>query len=206
MKSIEDKTLYQILMRKVRDQRPEFNGAIAYNDQTGRQIVIYNDADIRAALHMRGKLKLYSTVAYDKNYIAAADMVRSPRSQSVPPNHARFSPEERSPSSVDTNYNYRQNDRNSPSGNPPPQSPYPTYGRQTARNAPSPGGISYATYGYGQPLLYGMPPHNLLLAHFLTGGHYPFSRFSWVGPNKYGNFGPYPYRHFYNKGGFGPMW
>lgn len=25
-------------MRKVRDQRPEFNGAIAYNDQTGRQV------------------------------------------------------------------------------------------------------------------------------------------------------------------------
>jgi hypothetical protein len=73
-------------MRKIHEQRPEFNGVIAYNDQTGRQVILYNDTDVRAALHqLRGKLKLYSTVSHDKNYIAAADMVRSPRSQSVPP-------------------------------------------------------------------------------------------------------------------------
>lgn len=78
-------------MRKVHDQRPEFQGAIAYNDQTGRQVIIYNDTDIRAALHQqRNKLKLYSTVAQNKGYIAAADMVRSPRSQSVPPNVCSF--------------------------------------------------------------------------------------------------------------------
>lgn len=35
---IDRSDLYQVLMRKVRDQRPEFQGAIAYNDQTGRQV------------------------------------------------------------------------------------------------------------------------------------------------------------------------
>jgi hypothetical protein len=191
-------------MRKIHDQRPEFQGAIAYNDPHGRQIVIYNDIDIRNALRQqRNKLKIYSTVTQEKGYMAAADM-RSPRSQSVPPFQARYSPDDRSPSSLDTNYNYRQ-DRNTPQQSP--QTPYPTYGSRLPRNAAaSPGGVTYASYGYGQPLLYGMPPTNLLLAHFLTGGHYPFTRISWVGPNKFHNFGPYPYRHFYNKGGFGPMY
>lgn len=99
---------------------------------------------------MRGKLKLYSTVTPDKGFIAAADMVRSPRSQSVPPVQSRYSSDERSPSSMDTNYNYRQQDRNSPNGQPSSQSPYQTYGRYP--HSPSPGGVSYITHTYGQPL------------------------------------------------------
>ncbi|KAI6213521.1 hypothetical protein M3Y94_00160100 [Aphelenchoides besseyi] len=192
--------LFQLLIRKVRDQVPEFQGVIAYNDQTGRQVILYNDADVRQALHqMRGKLKFYSFVQPDKGYIAAADMVRSPRSQSVPPPHSRYSPDDRSPSSVDTNYNYRHEQA-------PNQNSYPTYGSRPPPRNVTPGAVSsYAGYGYNQPLLYGMPPHNLLLAHFLTAGHYPFSRFTFIGPNK-GAFGAYPYKSYYNRGGFGPMW
>ncbi|CAD5232179.1 unnamed protein product [Bursaphelenchus xylophilus] len=186
--------LFQLVLNKAREQIPNFQGVLAYNNYGGRQIILYNDADIRRALHEMGqKLKLYSTVVPDKGYIAAAD-IRGGRSQSVPPQQNRYSPEGRAPSSMDSNYQYRDRSQH-PQGAPPPRPPY------------TPGSGSYVhSQSYGQPLLYGMPPQNMLLAHFLTGGHYPFTKFSWVGPNKYHNFGPYPYKHFYNKGGWGPSW
>ncbi|KAI6230204.1 hypothetical protein M3Y99_01087400 [Aphelenchoides fujianensis] len=197
--------LFQVLMRKVREQVPEFNGVLAYNDQTGRQVILYGDADVRQALHQqRGKLKLYSSVQPDKGYIAAADMARSARSHTLA-THRTIA----SPSSVDTNYNYRHAERQPTPQFNGPQSPYPTYGSRAPppprTAAPSPGGYSYSAYGYNQPLLYGMPPHNLLLAHFLTAGHYPFSRFNFIGPNK-GAYGAYPYKSYYNRGGWGAMW
>lgn len=99
---------------------------------------------------------------------------------------------------MDSNYHYReqQQQHHSPQNFPPP-TPGPFGGN----------GYSHSvTHSYNQPIANGMPPHNPLLYHFLTGGHYPFTKFSWVGPNKYHNFGPYPYKHFYNKGGWGPSW
>ncbi|CAD5222793.1 unnamed protein product [Bursaphelenchus okinawaensis] len=184
--------LFQVILSKVREQIPNFQGVLAYNNYGGRQVILYNDADVRRALHEMGqKLKLYSTVVPDKGYIAAAD-IRGSRSQSVPPPQNRYSPEGRAPSTVDSNYQYRPQNYGPPPRPPPPQTP---------------GGVSYShTQTYGHPLQYGLPPNNMLLAHFLTGGHYPFTKFSWIGPNKYHNFGPYPYKHFYNKGGWGPSW
>uniref|UniRef100_A0A0K0E2X3 PB1 domain-containing protein n=1 Tax=Strongyloides stercoralis TaxID=6248 RepID=A0A0K0E2X3_STRER len=86
--------VYDVLMRKIILERPDFEGSIAYNDKHNRQIIITNDVEMRHALRENNnKLKIYTTVQNDKGYIAAADLIRKPhRSQSVPvDHHSRFS-------------------------------------------------------------------------------------------------------------------
>lgn len=68
---------------------------------------------------------------------------------------------------------------------------------------------------YSQHLLYGMPPHNLLLAEFLSGGNYMFNplimsplfatrrRAMWMGPNKYLSYGG---GHMLAGGAWATMW
>lgn len=55
----------------------------------------------------------------------------------------------------------------------------------------------YGQRNYTQPLLYGIPPHNLLLAEFLLRGHFSHAFMNplfssiisaqWIGPNKHYN-------------------
>uniref|UniRef100_A0A7E4VD80 PB1 domain-containing protein n=1 Tax=Panagrellus redivivus TaxID=6233 RepID=A0A7E4VD80_PANRE len=233
---LEFMDLYDVMLKKIHDLRPEFDGIIAYNDHNNRQITILNDVELRAAINlMRSKLKLYTTLP-ERGTLAAADMAasRAPRSHSVPPSAAaRYSPvnDPRAPSSLGADYNYRTYDRHqarqhTASFDAPPQryersnsvnrgnspadsnnssrslggrqvqgyrgtSQYPpgySYGYSSYSNAAS------ATTPYTQPLLYGMPPSNMLLNHFLTGGHYPpfhhghaysaRSGATFMGPNK----------------------
>ncbi|KAH7721615.1 Protein W07B8.3 [Aphelenchoides avenae] len=209
---IDRADLFDLLMRRVHEAQPNFQGVLAYNDYSGRQVLIENDGDIRHAVQSMGnKLKIHTTVAPERGYIAAADMAqRGPsRSQSVPPTHSRHSPMgDRSPSSLDSNFNYRSYDRQSA------QSPISNGNRQVqVPGTPLPPGYSYSYSSVGPapgPLLYGMPPHNALLSHFLLGGHYsPFYRGSWIGPSKYlYNWGPHwagGHKGYY-RAGWGPVW
>ncbi|KAK0408836.1 hypothetical protein QR680_004192 [Steinernema hermaphroditum] len=222
--------LYDVLMRKISEERPEFDGLLAYNDLQGRQLIIRNDADLRAAIHqLKKNVKIYTTVA-DKGYMAASDIARPPtRSHSVPPTDRSYSPRyspqnNRSPSSADSQY--RSYDRHtSRSRSPQPVVQYPNsvsprsdqsgHHQIVEHRPPYPPGYSYSYSQYGPyqhhppagPLAYGMPPHNFLLSHFLTGGHYPFYHRggSWIGPNKYHNFGGWNGRGYY-KSTWGPVW
>jgi hypothetical protein len=206
---MERADLYDLLKRRVHEIQPAFQGVLAYNDHSGRQVLIESDASVRHAIQSMGsRLKFHTTVAPDKGYLAAADLARGPsRSQSVPPVRSRFTPvgEDRSPSSLDSNYNYRSYDRQAQI-----QTPGSNSGRQLntlAAGTPLPPGYSYQYASYGQPLLYGMPPHNMLLSHFLTAGHMPFYKGSWIGPSKYlYNWGPHWGHHKYHKSGWGPVW
>jgi hypothetical protein len=113
---VEYMDLFEAMMKKIYNERPEFDGLIAYNDHNNRQIIINSDSDLRNAMHqMKGKLKLYTTLP-ERGTLAAADMAHGRqnnnlRSHSVPPPHSRYSPiqDNRAPSSLD--YNYRTYDR-----------------------------------------------------------------------------------------------
>jgi hypothetical protein len=112
---IEYMDLFEAMMKKIYNERPEFDGLIAYNDHSNRQVIINNDSDLRSAMHqMKGKLKIYTTLP-ERGTLAAADMAHgrsnNHRSHSVPPPHSRYSPiqDNRAPSSLD--YNYRTYDR-----------------------------------------------------------------------------------------------
>uniref|UniRef100_A0AC34Q8G0 PB1 domain-containing protein n=1 Tax=Panagrolaimus sp. JU765 TaxID=591449 RepID=A0AC34Q8G0_9BILA len=78
--------LFDVMMRKIHEERPEFDGLIAYNDQNNRQVIIHGDNDLRTAIaQMKGKLKLYTTLP-ERGTLAAADLAGRPhRSHSVPP-------------------------------------------------------------------------------------------------------------------------
>ncbi|EPB75853.1 hypothetical protein ANCCEY_05054 [Ancylostoma ceylanicum] len=78
--------LYDAFMKKVHEVRPDFEGAIAYIDQYGRQVIVNSDKDLRDALNQsKGKLKLHTTLA-DGQVLSAAEMAgRQTRSHSVPP-------------------------------------------------------------------------------------------------------------------------
>ncbi|KAE9551064.1 hypothetical protein FO519_005731 [Halicephalobus sp. NKZ332] len=220
--------LYEAMTKKIRDERPEFDGLIAYNDNNNRQVIIRNDNDLRNAIHqMKGKLKLYTTLP-ERGTLSAADIAGRPhRSHSVPPPNSRYSPvhDHRAPSSLDTNYRtydrqHRQHttsfeapaqrydrsnsfERRSRTGGHSPDSHSSNSYNNRAMTGyrpgpPGPPGYSYAYSSYGnaatpytQPLLYGMPPSNLLLNHFLTGGHFPLHAHAYaarsgtfIGPNK----------------------
>uniref|UniRef100_A0A914C843 PB1 domain-containing protein n=1 Tax=Acrobeloides nanus TaxID=290746 RepID=A0A914C843_9BILA len=235
--------LYDVMMRKILEILDgAFDGVIAYNDPTGRQTIIRNDSDLRTAIHqLRGKLKVYTTIPPERGYMAASDIARAPRSQSVPPMNSRYSPvnDPRSPSSLDANYrtydrhsartngyhdrpqhdaysrsnsfDRRQQTRSPYVNSPPPHSNSPpntngrvqTYQTNAPPNVPPGYSYTYTSVGptpYTQPLLYGMPPQNLLLSHFLSAGHFPglFYRGAFIGPNKYHNFG-YPNSYYYKK-------
>ncbi|TKR70286.1 hypothetical protein L596_022328 [Steinernema carpocapsae] len=227
--------LYDVLMRKITDERPEFDGLIAYNDLSGRQIIIRNDSDLRGALHhLKNKLRIYTTLT-EKGYMAATEISNSrppTRSHSVPPTDRSYSPryspqDHRSPSSMDSQY--RSYDRRSRSPQPVVQTPNSVsprsgsdgsgYHQVVPHQPPYPPGYTYSYSQYGPyanghlphpapgPLAYGFPPHNFLLSHFLTGGHYPFypRGGSWIGPNKYHNFSGWNGRGYY-KSGWGPAW
>ncbi|CAI5451492.1 unnamed protein product [Caenorhabditis angaria] len=213
--------LYDALLKKIREIRPDFEGDLAFIDLYGRQVIVTSDKDIREAItQSKGKLKLHTTLR-DGAVISAADMAeaarRPARSQSVPPERTYNTYPQRSPSSMDsapaTDY-YR-----SRAMSPPPMSttnshsPKPigevvktTYSHHGSLSGYS--GYPGLKYPYSQSILYGMPPHNNMLWRFLANpfpfGHHQ-SRGTFIGPNKYHHFGGY--QHAYNHwGGPGPVW
>ncbi|KAK6053950.1 hypothetical protein COOONC_08545 [Cooperia oncophora] len=100
--------LYDAFMKKVHEVRPDFEGAIAYIDQYGRQVIVNSDKDLREAINQsKGKLKLHTTLA-DGQVISAAEIAgRTNRSHSVPPTadrgyHSYPPANSRSPSSMDS--------------------------------------------------------------------------------------------------------
>ncbi|VDK51376.1 unnamed protein product, partial [Cylicostephanus goldi] len=71
---LEYADLYDAFMKKVHEIRPDFEGAIAYIDQYGRQVIVNNDKDLREALSQsKGKLKLHTTLA-DGQILSAAEV------------------------------------------------------------------------------------------------------------------------------------
>ncbi|CAI4231535.1 unnamed protein product [Auanema sp. JU1783] len=205
--------IFDAFMKKVHEVRPDFEGALAYIDQYGRQQIINTDRELRDALNQtKNKLKLHTTLA-EGAVISAAEIAGRPsRSQSVPPErayHSYHQANSRSPSSMDSAPATYRNRAISP---PPvsthstqpvhvrtPTSTYSGYHPQL-----SPGALSYAPYS--QSLLYGMPPHNGMLLRFLA-NPFPFGSYhrTFVGPNKYHQFGGWGGGRYYSSG-FGPMW
>uniref|UniRef100_A0A0K0DA87 DUF5678 domain-containing protein n=1 Tax=Angiostrongylus cantonensis TaxID=6313 RepID=A0A0K0DA87_ANGCA len=83
---MEYANLYDALMKKVHEARPDFEGAIAFIDHLGRQVVVNSDKTVRDALgQAKGKLKLHTTLI-DGQIVSAAELAgRTTRSHSVPP-------------------------------------------------------------------------------------------------------------------------
>ncbi|CAB3397528.1 unnamed protein product [Caenorhabditis bovis] len=212
--------LYDALLKKVHEVRPDFEGGLAFIDQYGRQVVVTSDKDVREAIQQsKGKLKLHTTLR-DGAVIAAADMAeaarnggRPTRSQSVPPERSYNTYPQRAPSSMESSPadNYRLR-----SMSPPPtsaqHSPMPremvktTYAHRGSYSGYYPG-LKYPPFGpqYSQSILYGMPPHNGMLWRFLA-NPFPFgSSRSFVGPNKYHHFGGWGANHMYSSN-WGPAW
>ncbi|XGW07085.1 hypothetical protein V3C99_016970 [Haemonchus contortus] len=210
--------LYDAFMKKIHEVRPDFEGAIAYIDQYGRQVIVNSDKDFREAINQsKGKLKLHTTLS-DGQVISAAEIAGRPnRSHSVPPSadrgyHSYPPANSRSPSSMDSAPPSYPNRTISP-----PPAPIASVKQQqmspgsytSGTQIPYPGyGYKYSTYApYSQNILYGMPPHSGMLLRFLAspfpfGGHY---RTSFVGPNKYHHFGNWG-GHKYYSSGWGPVW
>uniref|UniRef100_A0A8R1E1V7 PB1 domain-containing protein n=1 Tax=Caenorhabditis japonica TaxID=281687 RepID=A0A8R1E1V7_CAEJA len=222
--------LYDALLKKVHEVRPDFEGDLAFIDQYGRQVIVSSDKDVREAIQQsKNKLKLHTTLR-DGHVIAAADMAeaargRPTRSQSVPPGRSYNAYPQRSPSSMESapdTYRHHQITR---AMSPPARSTTTTTG--TAHSPPMrqigetvkttyhhsgnygglyPGGYKGYPYGgYSNNILYGMPPHNGMLWRFLA-NPFPFGNQhrSFIGPNKYHHFGGY--NHMYSSGLGGPVW
>ncbi|KAK5970879.1 hypothetical protein GCK32_009897, partial [Trichostrongylus colubriformis] len=87
---LEHTNLYDALMKKVHEIRPDFEGAIAYIDQYGREVIVNNDKDLRVAIDQsKEKLKLHTALTYGQ-VISAAELAGKPvRSHSVPPSMDR---------------------------------------------------------------------------------------------------------------------
>ncbi|GMS79912.1 hypothetical protein PENTCL1PPCAC_2087 [Pristionchus entomophagus] len=207
--------LYDAFMKKIYEVRPDFEGRIAFIDNYGRQSLISTDSELREALAAAGgKLKVH-TMLTDGSVVAAADLVKSRRSQSVPPERAyhTYPPHSRSPSSLNSApvVPYRRRTLTPPPVIESPNSVTRNQGvlpyHQQPLQVPPPGyTYKYTTYGpsYAQPILYGMPPTNGMLMRFLLN---PFSMGytrSWVGPYKYGHWGGWNGR--YGSSGWGPVW
>ncbi|CAJ0586247.1 unnamed protein product, partial [Mesorhabditis spiculigera] len=81
--------IYDALLKKIHEQRHDFEGTLAYIDGYGRQAIIRDDKSLRDALtESKGKLKLHTTLP-ENAVISAADIAGRPaRSQSVPPSSA----------------------------------------------------------------------------------------------------------------------
>ncbi|CAJ0950272.1 unnamed protein product, partial [Mesorhabditis belari] len=209
--------IFDALMKKIYEERSDFDGTLAYIDIYGRQSIIKDDKSLRDAFtESKGKLKLHTTLP-EGAVISAADIAgRSMRSQSVPPvverqvNGYQTYPgsQSRSPSSLDSapahlvsRYSPPRNRSTSPQENqgivqsPPSTLPPGEKGAQLqpwpVEAPPPPGYYKVTTYPsmYSQNLLYGMPPHNGMLWRFLA-NPFPFGYGkTWVGPNKYHSFG-----------------
>ncbi|CAD6193219.1 unnamed protein product [Caenorhabditis auriculariae] len=205
--------LYDALMKKVHEVRPDFEGDVAYIDQFGRQAIVTNDKDVRAAIHQsKGKLKLHTTLR-EGAVLSAADIAGRPaRSQSVPPERSYHSypPNSRSPSSMDSAPATYRHRTMSP---PPSHTPQPqreiiktTYSHAGSFSGYGNGYPYKAGYPYSQSILYGMPPHNGMLLRFLA-NPFPFGHHhrTFVGPNKYHHFGGWGGGRYYSSG-FGPVW
>ncbi|KAF8387007.1 hypothetical protein PRIPAC_76149 [Pristionchus pacificus] len=206
--------LYDAFMKKIYEVRPDFEGRIAFIDNYGRQSLISTDSELREALAAAGgKLKVH-TMLTDGSVVAAADLVKSRRSQSVPPPQDRayhtYPPNSRSPSSLQSApiQPYRRRTLT-----PPPVIESPTSASKGPvvpyhqMQVPPPGyTYKYTTYGpsYTQPILYGMPPTNGMLMRFLLNPYSMGYTRSWVGPYKYGHWGGWNGR--YATSGWGPIW
>ncbi|WKY13626.1 hypothetical protein Q1695_004452 [Nippostrongylus brasiliensis] len=202
--------LYDAFMKKVHEVRPDFEGAIAYIDQYGRQVIVNSDKEFRDAIsHSKGKLKLHTTLT-DGQMLSAAEIAGRPnRSHSVPPTMDRgyqtYPPtNSRSPSSMDSAPPTYRNRTISPP--PAPVSnhskqPLHSPGSYSGLQIPPPGyGYKYTSGPYSQNLLYGMPPHSGMLLRFLAspfpfGGHHR----SFIGPNKYHQFGGWTSNRYYTS-------
>ncbi|CAJ0568781.1 unnamed protein product, partial [Mesorhabditis spiculigera] len=183
--------IYDALLKKIHEQRHDFEGTLAYIDGYGRQAIIRDDKSLRDALtESKGKLKLHTTLP-ENAVISAADIAGRPaRSQSVPPSSLahRESPPSRNRSTSPQEGIVQI----PPSTIPPlekggPLQPWPVDA------PPPPGYYKVTTYPtmYSQNLLYGMPPHNGMLWRFLA-SPFPFGHGkTWMGPNKYHSFGNY---------------
>ncbi|TKR70280.1 hypothetical protein L596_022324 [Steinernema carpocapsae] len=120
---------------------------------------------------------------------------KTSRSQSVPPTNRNFSTKystTRNPSPPMENTFHSTLNRRQPR----PRSPQQPEGQGQYVQIPHPG-----YYGYG-PLDYGLPPTNLLLSTFLSGGHFPFDQ-SPFSPYRNG-YGGWNGRGFY-KSSWGPV-
>ncbi|GMT10025.1 hypothetical protein PFISCL1PPCAC_1322, partial [Pristionchus fissidentatus] len=200
--------LYDAFMKKIYEVRPDFEGRIAYIDNYGRQSLISTDSELREALTgANGKLKVH-TMLTDGSVIAAADLVKSRRSQSVPPQeraYHTYPPQSRSPSSLQSApvVPYRRRTLT-----PPPVIESPTSmskGQIMPYPQVPPPGYTYKYYGpYTQPVLYGMPPTNGMLMRFLLNPYSMGYTRSWIGPYKYGHWGGWNGR--YGSSGWGPIW
>ncbi|VDM64735.1 unnamed protein product [Angiostrongylus costaricensis] len=203
-------------MKKVHEARPDFEGAIAFIDHLGRQVIVNSDKTVRDALEQaKGKLKLHTTLI-DGQIVSAAELAgRTTRSHSVPPTnrgyHSYPPAHSRSPSSMEsapTTY------RNRTGSQPPTQTAGNSEsflqhrGSHDGLQAPSSGyGYKYSPYvSYSQNLLYGMPPHNGMLLRFLA-SPFPFGGYhrSFIGPNKYHRFGGWGGHEYYSSS-WGPIW
>ncbi|VDO88515.1 unnamed protein product [Heligmosomoides polygyrus] len=215
---LEYADLYDAFMKKVHEVRPDFEGAIAYIDQYGRQIIVTSDKEFREALSQsKGKLKLHTTLT-DGQVLSASEIAGRPnRSHSVPPAadrgyHSYPPANSRSPSSMGSAPPTYRNRTVSPPPAPvvsqvkqtqPMRSPSSLPGLQM----PPPGyGYKYPYTSYSQNLLYGMPPHSGMLLRFLA-SPFPFSgqHRSFIGPNKYHQFGAWGGHRYYSNG-WGPVW
>uniref|UniRef100_A0A914QN19 PB1 domain-containing protein n=1 Tax=Panagrolaimus davidi TaxID=227884 RepID=A0A914QN19_9BILA len=91
---INSEDVFEILMKKVNTECPNFEGLIACLDYNNRQLIIKNDADLRKALENRkDKLKIYTTLQ-ERGSLPTVDYIgnRVCRSYSVPPKGCQVSP------------------------------------------------------------------------------------------------------------------
>ncbi|KAJ1370971.1 hypothetical protein KIN20_032824 [Parelaphostrongylus tenuis] len=206
--------LYDALMKKVHEVRPDFEGAIAYIDHLGRQVVINSDKTIRDALNQsKGKLKLHTTLVAGQIVSAAELAGRATRSHSVPPAvnrgyHSYPPAHSRSPSSMESAPASFRNRTASQPGSQTVDLSLQNREPHDRLQVPSPGyGYKYSSHvPYSQSLLYGMPPHNGMLLRFLA-SPFPFGGYhrDFIGPNKYHHFGTWGGHRYYSST-WGPIW
>uniref|UniRef100_A0A914YPH3 PB1 domain-containing protein n=1 Tax=Panagrolaimus superbus TaxID=310955 RepID=A0A914YPH3_9BILA len=91
---IDAPDVFEVLMKKVNAECPNFEGLIACLDYNNRQLIIKNDADLRRTLERtKDKLKIYTTLP-ERGSLPAVDFTanRVCRSYSVPPKGCPTSP------------------------------------------------------------------------------------------------------------------
>uniref|UniRef100_A0A9J2PKM9 PB1 domain-containing protein n=1 Tax=Ascaris lumbricoides TaxID=6252 RepID=A0A9J2PKM9_ASCLU len=183
---IANDDLYEVLLRKIRQQRPEFDGMLAYFDSQGNQVIFASDKELREIIrHNKGRIKIYTIRPPPRNN----ELIHPKRSQSVPLEYrSRFNPSQRPPSTLQDA--------------PPPY--YGRYGGYLMNSlseirfpiaypqVPPPGyTYTYTTYTpYGQSIMYGLPPRSMMMRSFLC-SPFPFGGYhrSWVGGPKFYGYG-----------------
>uniref|UniRef100_A0A915ATM4 PB1 domain-containing protein n=1 Tax=Parascaris univalens TaxID=6257 RepID=A0A915ATM4_PARUN len=198
---IANDDLYEVLLRKIRQQRPEFDGMLAYFDSQGNQVIFASDKELREIIrHNKGRIKIYTIRPPLRNN----ELTHPKRSQSVPLEYrSRLNRSQRPPSTLQDA--------------PPPY--YGRYGGYLMNSlseipfpiaypqVPPPGyTYTYTTYTpYGQSIVYGLPPRSMMMRSFLC-SPFPFSGYhrSWVvGPKFYGHGG---WGGKYRRGGYNCGW